>query len=275
MSLACSRHRRAGPQARASDLLRSRGADALRRAIRHRAGAGSRARPPAQMIGRHPLRDGSLALGIALALRPCRGRHARRACAPRRAARRAGDSAGARPRADVDRRVAGARRRSRRRGRRTRLHRRCRRSAPPDRRLPGRAGLRVGLHRRARARRRARPAPRADCPTASRSTSPAAPKAARIPRRRRSPWSATRRAAASSATAPRGRRRPTMSRRPNSSRELAGEMARFACNRRGRPWLSPPICATAPRSTSAPSPSSAPRPTSRASRRRKRTSPCA
>jgi precorrin-3B synthase len=56
-----------GPQARGGDLLRSRGADALRQQFGIVPAPAPRLRPPAQMLGRHPLRDGSLALGIALA----------------------------------------------------------------------------------------------------------------------------------------------------------------------------------------------------------------
>jgi precorrin-3B synthase len=52
---------------RAADLLRARGIDALRSLVRIEASAIPAPRPPAEMIGRHRLRDGSLALGIALA----------------------------------------------------------------------------------------------------------------------------------------------------------------------------------------------------------------
>jgi precorrin-3B synthase len=55
-----------GPQARAGDLLRSRGADALRVQFSITPTQPSERRPPTQMVGRHLLRDGSLALGIAL-----------------------------------------------------------------------------------------------------------------------------------------------------------------------------------------------------------------
>jgi precorrin-3B synthase len=52
---------------RAADLLRARGIDALRSQFRIEPAAAPAPRPPAEMIGRHRLRDGSLALGIALA----------------------------------------------------------------------------------------------------------------------------------------------------------------------------------------------------------------
>jgi precorrin-3B synthase len=55
-----------GPQARAGDLLHSRGADALREQIGISPAPAPERRPPAQMLGRHQLRDHSLALGIAL-----------------------------------------------------------------------------------------------------------------------------------------------------------------------------------------------------------------
>jgi precorrin-3B synthase len=52
---------------RAADVLRARGIDALRSLVRIELAAAPAPRPPAEMIGRHRLRDGSLALGIALA----------------------------------------------------------------------------------------------------------------------------------------------------------------------------------------------------------------
>jgi len=52
---------------RAADLLRSQGIGALRSQFRIEPAAIPPRRPPAEMIGRHRLRDGSLALGIALA----------------------------------------------------------------------------------------------------------------------------------------------------------------------------------------------------------------
>ena len=52
---------------RATDLLRARGIDALRSLCHIEPSAVPAPRPPAEMIGRHRLRDGSLALGIALA----------------------------------------------------------------------------------------------------------------------------------------------------------------------------------------------------------------
>ena len=57
-----------GAGARAADVLRSKGSEPFRAAVDgiERAGA-LPAREPAEMIGRHALRDGSLALGIALA----------------------------------------------------------------------------------------------------------------------------------------------------------------------------------------------------------------
>jgi precorrin-3B synthase len=55
-----------GPQARAGDLLHSRGVDALRQEFRIARVPAPERRPPVQIIGRHALRDGSLALGIAL-----------------------------------------------------------------------------------------------------------------------------------------------------------------------------------------------------------------
>jgi precorrin-3B synthase len=55
-----------GPQARAGDLLRSRDMDALREQFGIAPAQAPVRRPPAQMVGRHQLRDASLALGIAL-----------------------------------------------------------------------------------------------------------------------------------------------------------------------------------------------------------------
>jgi precorrin-3B synthase len=55
-----------GPQARAGDLLRSRGPDALREQFRIVPAPAPQRRTPAHMVGRHTLRDGSLALGIAM-----------------------------------------------------------------------------------------------------------------------------------------------------------------------------------------------------------------
>jgi precorrin-3B synthase len=55
-----------GPQARAGDLLCSRGIDALRGEHGIAPAPAPERRPPAHTIGRHTLRDASLALGIAL-----------------------------------------------------------------------------------------------------------------------------------------------------------------------------------------------------------------
>jgi precorrin-3B synthase len=55
-----------GPQARAGDLLRSSGVAALREQFGIAPAPAPERRPPAQIIGRHPLGDASLALGIAL-----------------------------------------------------------------------------------------------------------------------------------------------------------------------------------------------------------------
>jgi precorrin-3B synthase len=55
-----------GPHARAADLLRSHGVDGLRAQFGIVPAPVPERRPPAQMIGRHALRDASLALGIAL-----------------------------------------------------------------------------------------------------------------------------------------------------------------------------------------------------------------
>jgi precorrin-3B synthase len=54
------------PQARAADLLRSRGVHSLRERFSAVPAPAPERRPPAHMVGRHPLRDASLALGIAL-----------------------------------------------------------------------------------------------------------------------------------------------------------------------------------------------------------------
>jgi len=56
-----------GPAARAADVLRARGIEALRSAFDIEPSAAPVPRPPAEMVGRHPLRGGSLALGLALA----------------------------------------------------------------------------------------------------------------------------------------------------------------------------------------------------------------
>jgi precorrin-3B synthase len=55
-----------GLQARAGDLLRSGGADALRERFGIVPAPAPEHRPPTHMVGRHPLRDASLVLGIAL-----------------------------------------------------------------------------------------------------------------------------------------------------------------------------------------------------------------
>jgi precorrin-3B synthase len=55
-----------GPLARAGDLLRSRGTDALREQFGIVSAPAPEFRTSAQMIGRHPLRDAMLAVGIAL-----------------------------------------------------------------------------------------------------------------------------------------------------------------------------------------------------------------
>jgi precorrin-3B synthase len=55
-----------GPHARASDLLRSRGTDALREQFGIATRQPPERRATAKMVGRHPLRDASLAVGIAL-----------------------------------------------------------------------------------------------------------------------------------------------------------------------------------------------------------------
>jgi precorrin-3B synthase len=57
-----------GPAARAADVLRARGIEALRSAFDIEPSTAPAPRPPAEMVGRHPLRDGSQALGIAPAL---------------------------------------------------------------------------------------------------------------------------------------------------------------------------------------------------------------
>jgi len=56
-----------GPAARAADMLRARGIEALRSAFDIEPLPAPAPRPPAEMVGRHFLRDGSLALGLALA----------------------------------------------------------------------------------------------------------------------------------------------------------------------------------------------------------------
>jgi precorrin-3B synthase len=56
-----------GPAARAADVLRARGIEALRSAFDIEPSPAPTPRPPAEMVGQHPLRDGSLALGFALA----------------------------------------------------------------------------------------------------------------------------------------------------------------------------------------------------------------
>jgi precorrin-3B synthase len=56
-----------GPAARAADVLSAGGLDAIRARFRIEPSAAPPPRPPVEMIGRHPLRDGSLALGLALA----------------------------------------------------------------------------------------------------------------------------------------------------------------------------------------------------------------
>jgi precorrin-3B synthase len=55
-----------GPQARAGNLLRSRGVDALRKQFGIARAPAPERRPPVQMIGPHQLHDASLAVGIAL-----------------------------------------------------------------------------------------------------------------------------------------------------------------------------------------------------------------
>jgi precorrin-3B synthase len=55
-----------GPQARAGDLLRSRGVDALRKQFGIARAPAPERRPPVQMIGPHQLHDASLAVGVAL-----------------------------------------------------------------------------------------------------------------------------------------------------------------------------------------------------------------
>jgi precorrin-3B synthase len=55
-----------GPQARAGDLLRSRGVDELSEQFGIVPTPAPERRQPARLIGRHTLRDGSLALGVAL-----------------------------------------------------------------------------------------------------------------------------------------------------------------------------------------------------------------
>jgi precorrin-3B synthase len=55
-----------GPAARAGDVIRSRGIAALRSRFQIVACATPERRPPVEMVGQYPLRDGSLALGLAL-----------------------------------------------------------------------------------------------------------------------------------------------------------------------------------------------------------------
>jgi precorrin-3B synthase len=55
-----------GPRARAGDLLRSRGADTVRAQFGIVRAPAPETRAPAHTVGRHPLRDGLLAFGIAL-----------------------------------------------------------------------------------------------------------------------------------------------------------------------------------------------------------------
>jgi precorrin-3B synthase len=55
-----------GSAARAGDVIRCRGIDALRLQLQIGPCAGPAPRTPAEMVGRHLLRDGSLALGLAL-----------------------------------------------------------------------------------------------------------------------------------------------------------------------------------------------------------------
>ncbi len=62
----CSRSRRMDRAPVRADVLRTHGIDALRSQFRIEATAAPEPQPPAEMIGRHPLRDGSLALGVAL-----------------------------------------------------------------------------------------------------------------------------------------------------------------------------------------------------------------
>ena len=56
-----------GPAARAAEVLSAGGLDAIRARFRIEAAAAPAPRPPAEMVGSHPLRDGSVALGLALA----------------------------------------------------------------------------------------------------------------------------------------------------------------------------------------------------------------
>jgi precorrin-3B synthase len=56
-----------GPDARAADVIRAGNIDALRSRFSIELAAAPVSRPLAEMIGRHLLRDGSLALGVALA----------------------------------------------------------------------------------------------------------------------------------------------------------------------------------------------------------------
>ena len=56
-----------GPAGRAADLLRVRGIEALRSQFEIEPAAAPAPRPAAEMVGPHVMRDGSLALGVALA----------------------------------------------------------------------------------------------------------------------------------------------------------------------------------------------------------------
>jgi precorrin-3B synthase len=56
-----------GPAARAADVIRAGDIDATRSRFAIEPAAAPVPRPPAEMVGRHHLRDGSLALGVALA----------------------------------------------------------------------------------------------------------------------------------------------------------------------------------------------------------------
>jgi precorrin-3B synthase len=56
-----------GPAARAADVRSAGGLDAIRARFRIEPAAAPAPRPPAEMVGSHPLRDGFAALGIALA----------------------------------------------------------------------------------------------------------------------------------------------------------------------------------------------------------------
>jgi precorrin-3B synthase len=56
-----------GASARAADVIRTRGIEAIRSAFGIEPSPAPAPRPSAEMVGQHPLRDGSLALGLALA----------------------------------------------------------------------------------------------------------------------------------------------------------------------------------------------------------------